>query len=335
MPDALNAETSSTPGQMAREEGAAHSLLLSTLRRFPRPDRARIGAYVRFAEVQRRYPEYHAFLSAHRCWLAAVDRALSAAASEFDVPVRAFTERQPELPLGLAPPEDSIAKIPQSRPGARVSVRVRGLPAGRSRPLTRARNLRGRPRRRRARPGVEPRRPALATARLRSRGRPARGAPCRPRGCLRALRGLGTVDRPAALAPRDALICDSRRPRAAKASPAAFEPPTLRPSELSRAVKRANWSPAAGSPCLEGGRGTAKAPLVDDGGEGRRPEDPQPFSSSFTRWRPSVASPSERTARPRGVASVSRIFSGATPISRSSRTSTAESAGVSGAGRTR
>jgi heme oxygenase len=111
MPDALNAETTATPGHMAREEGAAHSLLLSTLRRFPRPDRARIGAYVRFAEVQRRYPEYHAFLSAHRCWLAAVDRALSTAASEFDVPVRAFTERQPELPEGLASPEGSIAKI--------------------------------------------------------------------------------------------------------------------------------------------------------------------------------------------------------------------------------
>jgi heme oxygenase len=89
----------------------AHSLLLSALRRTPRPDRARIAAYARFAEGRGRYPAYHAFLAAHRCWQAALDRALAAAAPSLDLPLPASSDRPPELQPGIAAPEQSIAPI--------------------------------------------------------------------------------------------------------------------------------------------------------------------------------------------------------------------------------
>jgi heme oxygenase len=111
MPDTATVEAVTSPTRKSDGDASIHSLLLSALRRNPRPDRARIAAYVRFAEEQARYPVYHSFLVAHRCWLAALDRALSAAARDHDLPFPSPADRPPELPPGLTTPLQSIGPI--------------------------------------------------------------------------------------------------------------------------------------------------------------------------------------------------------------------------------
>lgn len=84
---------------------------LAALRRTTRPDRARVAAYLSFAHHQTKYPEYHEFSSAHRCWLAALDHALTEAERDYDLPPRSSRDRPAEPQPGLALPEVRIPPI--------------------------------------------------------------------------------------------------------------------------------------------------------------------------------------------------------------------------------
>ncbi len=87
--------------------------LLRALRDAARPDRARVAAYVRFAQGPGGWSQYREFLANHRSWLAGLDRAL-AEASSAGLPAGAPRNPLPELesegarvpPLPLSPPRN-------------------------------------------------------------------------------------------------------------------------------------------------------------------------------------------------------------------------------------
>lgn len=74
--------------------------LLIALRRTPRPDRARVAAYVSLLQRQAGWEAYADFLAAHRAWIDGLDRALSA------VPHRPLRDGPPGSPAAeeIAPP---------------------------------------------------------------------------------------------------------------------------------------------------------------------------------------------------------------------------------------
>ena len=77
-----------------RTKGSPSTLLLAALRRAARPDRARIDAYLSLERRPCDWAAYAEFLTAHRRFVAALDRAL----------VQAGTETRRPLPDGARPP---------------------------------------------------------------------------------------------------------------------------------------------------------------------------------------------------------------------------------------
>jgi heme oxygenase len=76
--------TSTVPNESASSPTTGSSRLpplLRALRDAARPDRARVAAYVRFAQGPGGWNDYREFLNSHRSWLAGLDRALAEATS--------------------------------------------------------------------------------------------------------------------------------------------------------------------------------------------------------------------------------------------------------------
>jgi heme oxygenase len=76
--------------------------LLVALRRTPRPDRARVSAYVSVLQHQAGWEAYQEFLAAHRTWIDGLDRALAAVGA----PHQPLVDGPQGLPPaeGIAPP---------------------------------------------------------------------------------------------------------------------------------------------------------------------------------------------------------------------------------------
>jgi heme oxygenase len=74
--------------------------LLIALRRTPRPDRARVAAYVSLLQHQTGWEAYAEFLAGHRAWIDGLDRALS----EVGAPHRPLQDGPPGPPASEAIP---------------------------------------------------------------------------------------------------------------------------------------------------------------------------------------------------------------------------------------
>ncbi len=76
--------------------------LLVALRRTPRPDRARVAAYVSVLQRQAGWEAYAEFLAAHRAWIDGLDRALATAGAPHQ-PLADGPQGAPPAE-GIAPP---------------------------------------------------------------------------------------------------------------------------------------------------------------------------------------------------------------------------------------